>query len=1019
MIHPDNAIHGLWIGRELSKLEKLTLLSFLKHGHEFNLWVYDELDEPLPSGVTLRDAATILPRERIFLKSEADPSGVGRGSYGPFSDLFRYKLLHDEGGIWVDMDLTCLRAFDFAEPYVFRAHQIGLIGNLIKVPKGSELMRRTFEQADRIADENVSWLALNKTLRNAVHQLQLDGFIRKDIVNEGSLEGTIARFAGSAYRAPPPNWYGIHWGNEFWGTKTANHSASNGTFATKNHPAPGSLLEELYRSYGLVDSRAKAEGPTRSEPSAAEAKAILSAATAEAEPRREIAMLVPTLARGGAERIVLDIAAALAVDPDIHVRIYVRSATPTSHEVRARPNLEVRYLDDPGAPGLMEMASSLVARGNPLIFTHLIKRHDLEVLWRAGLLTVPVVHNSRQGWGETPAALDHANVPFIIACADSVKAEIEREGATAPVVTLRHEIASRPKPADLAKARKKIRSAWGIEDDTLLIGMVGQFKSQKAYTRAVRVLARVQEILPAKLMIVGGWDHKYGAGRTTYEATMGLAVELGVVADLICVGETTDPVPFLAAFDVFLNTSIFEGLSVSILEAMVCGCPLVVSEVGGVAEIAPPDAVLVKDPADIEAYVDGIVSVATRDIRALPPAPVEPDLVPRMWLALAKVATALSRPCYPEANGTLFVIDGLHLGGPAISLARILAATRRRHRVGIATLRGAPLAGIEDELREAGASLHALKGASQVSRAAAGLLEILARGNYRSVCFWNAPPELKLLLAKLLSASRIAIADVSPGPMLFDELDAAKDFARRIAFTSDQYFARLDRFVALHASGVPDVTRAAPRLTHVVPLGAPPPPRYVPLPPAPLMLPERIDTRFAIGTVTRLVPYKRVELLLEAMAILSLDVPGASLTIVGAPDATSADYAAELKARAKALGLDNVFFAGSYLDVNRFLALWRVFVLAGERQGCPNASLEAMAMGLPVVAFASGGLSEQVVEGKTGWLVETPRQMAAHLKALLLDPQLRRRMANAARTRARDEFSLKKSAEAFAGVLEI
>jgi len=48
VIHPSNAIHGLWIGRHLSKLEKLTLHSFLKHGHEFNLWVYDELVEPLP-----------------------------------------------------------------------------------------------------------------------------------------------------------------------------------------------------------------------------------------------------------------------------------------------------------------------------------------------------------------------------------------------------------------------------------------------------------------------------------------------------------------------------------------------------------------------------------------------------------------------------------------------------------------------------------------------------------------------------------------------------------------------------------------------------------------------------------------------------------------------------------------------------------------------------------------------------------------------------------------------------------
>src|SRR5258708_22356927 len=159
------------------------------------------------------------------------------------------------------MDLTCLRPFDFSEPYVFRAHQIGLIGNLIKVPLGSELMQQTFERADKVANENVSWLTLNKLLRNGVHQLQLGTYVRKDIINEGSLTDTIARFAGSGYKAPPPNWYGIHWGNEFWGTKTSNHSVRNGEFATKNSPSAGSLLHELYRTYGLIDPRDASETP--------------------------------------------------------------------------------------------------------------------------------------------------------------------------------------------------------------------------------------------------------------------------------------------------------------------------------------------------------------------------------------------------------------------------------------------------------------------------------------------------------------------------------------------------------------------------------------------------------------------------------------------------------------------------------------------------------------------------------------------------------------------------------------
>ena len=51
---PDNlVVHGMWIGERLSKLELLTIRSFLHHGHEFHLWLYDPLDTPLPSEVVI------------------------------------------------------------------------------------------------------------------------------------------------------------------------------------------------------------------------------------------------------------------------------------------------------------------------------------------------------------------------------------------------------------------------------------------------------------------------------------------------------------------------------------------------------------------------------------------------------------------------------------------------------------------------------------------------------------------------------------------------------------------------------------------------------------------------------------------------------------------------------------------------------------------------------------------------------------------------------------------------------
>jgi glycosyltransferase involved in cell wall biosynthesis len=83
-----------------------------------------------------------------------------------------------------------------------------------------------------------------------------------------------------------------------------------------------------------------------------------------------------------------------------------------------------------------------------------------------------------------------------------------------------------------------------------------------------------------------------------------------------------------------------------------------------------------------------------------------------------------------------------------------------------------------------------------------------------------------------------------------------------------------------------------------------------------------------------------------------------------------------------------------------------VFALVAEPAGCPNASLEAMAHGLPVVATAVGGMSEQIALG-TGLLVP-PRDPAAFADALVelaASPERRAGLGLAARERVRRVFS--------------
>jgi len=183
------------------------------------------------------------------------------------------------------------------------------------------------------------------------------------------------------------------------------------------------------------------------------------------------------------------------------------------------------------------------------------------------------------------------------------------------------------------------------------------------------------------------------------------------------------------------------------------------------------------------------------------------------------------------------------------------------------------------------------------------------------------------------------------------------------------------------------------------------------------MLPRDRDPSLAIGTCCRFVPDKRIEFLLETMVLLSRYAPGSSLTIVGGPDLGNQDYFEAIRGRVMEAGLDNVFFAGEQQDVLPFLGQFRLFVMYSDRQGCPNASLEAMSMGLPIIANRSGGVAEQVEDGVNGYLVASPAEMADRAIALLKNKRLRERMGKASRAIARKRFSMEKMVEAYQELL--
>jgi len=154
MIQAANRIvQSLWLGNELSLMEQLSINSFLSNGHEYHLYIYNDVKN-IPEGTIVKNGNEILPAKRIFTYS----SGWGKGSYAGFADLFRYHLLKTKGGWWVDTDIVCLKPFDFESEYVIASNyefQWGEPANncVLKIPKDSYFAAYLLEVSDQ-SDSN-------------------------------------------------------------------------------------------------------------------------------------------------------------------------------------------------------------------------------------------------------------------------------------------------------------------------------------------------------------------------------------------------------------------------------------------------------------------------------------------------------------------------------------------------------------------------------------------------------------------------------------------------------------------------------------------------------------------------------------------------------------------------------------------------------------------------------------------------------------------------------------------------
>jgi glycosyltransferase involved in cell wall biosynthesis len=181
-----------------------------------------------------------------------------------------------------------------------------------------------------------------------------------------------------------------------------------------------------------------------------------------------------------------------------------------------------------------------------------------------------------------------------------------------------------------------------------------------------------------------------------------------------------------------------------------------------------------------------------------------------------------------------------------------------------------------------------------------------------------------------------------------------------------------------------------------------------------LDLPKAASPRVVV--LSRLVPHKQIEDALDAVARLRQDLPDLHLDVVG-----GGWWEGRLVAHADLLGVtDAVTFHGHVDEIAKHQLLQRswVHLLPSCKEGWGLAVTEAAQHAVPTIGYrSSGGLTDSIVDGVTGLLVDDKDELVTRLEQLLGDDLLREQLGVKAQLRS-GEFSWRQSADAMHEVLE-
>ncbi|WP_052572965.1 glycosyltransferase family 4 protein [Haloferula sp. BvORR071] len=726
---------------------------------------------------------------------------------------------------------------------------------------------------------------------------------------------------------------------------------------------------------------------------------------AATDERLSVYQIVTSLQHGGAEKIARDLAEEL---PRLGLAVQL-VVLGKGH----RRLLETRgELLDLSSHSRRERAGILtkaaIARGADVLHLHLTDAEETRVLAKSGIPVIATVHNSRKGWPNGWDGLQAADLTLQLACSQAVEAEIREALLGLPVRTVWNGI----RPEEFPE------TPLPSSEDSFTLACVANPRPQKrlellpaivAATAAELVARGVRK--PVKLVIAGETSSRLADAMSSRADVDREAAKHGV--DLTWTEGAVPVREVLANCHAMISCSAHEGLSLAHLEALSSGRPVIACDTGGTRELAWRNPALSLRDADAspENFAKALADAL------LDPPPSAHKLVWRDFTTsrmaervarFAKQAACRSAP----ATTLWFVSNNLSMGGAQSSLRRLAKSFHARGiRVRVALLQEYPehpTPGRLDLLEHGiGVFVPPPAGLIDAREGVDLILEEMASDPAATVVFWNAITSHKLLLADSLPFAKVH--DISPGEMWFSSFEKTmenpppglpcrvpSDYGRLLECFTVKYSAEAERAAAIGAR------------VQVIPNG-------VILPDQPRRR-AQVEGAFVFGTAARVSPQKRLDELIQAFRLALPDLPPCVLRIAGGVETGAESCAAELRKLAEGLPVE---WIGETQDIGAFHAGCDVFVMISDPAGCPNASLEALASGLPVIATDVGGASEQVVDGVNGFFIPK-RDVPALAKAMVeitRDPARRDAMSEAAREHIRRHFTLERMTEDYLKLL--